>query len=154
MRPMPKNPFYTPSGGQDRDRPWWYWGRERWTRRDGYACWCTNFDAWRGGGADPTWMAVDPNGSVCSLRATETCDIMAEIDRLHPLPQPRLCAGQVWMSEDGKWTQLISSAASTDSGMLRMLGTAEGASTVTWISYPFLLHDPLDPSLAPWSACV
>lgn len=134
MKPMPENAFYPQQAGRHPVRPWWRTEDGGLTRADGWRV----YHRVIGSSLVAQCYAPGPLQIPVGTRWPNTnalADYLAEVDKRWPLPRPRLCAGQVWMSAEG------------DNTVVMTQGNAQ-----TYTAYDILLFDPVDPSLAPWSA--
>lgn len=135
MRCMPKNNLYVPKVGAMLARPWWCMSYGRWSRTDGASA-----------------LQVD---------------VAAFIDQEDPVAPPPLRAGQVWLLE----ARNVTTTALLDIvGWTKPVWTGVGASVrlggkdltrteaeslllhgtdPQWKA--FLIFDPLDPRVAPWT---
>ena len=165
MKPLPDNRFYAiPTHSEDspqfpwwthtqqvRHRPWW-----RLEKRKEFRVWSRP--------ADPSmWVRSSGGGWRSSLDATirpptDLLSMIEAIDRAHPLPPPRICAGQVWMRASFRFPD-PSTYAVREAGSADLHGIVKASPKVLWPgggvsdlhAECFLLFDPCMPHLAPWS---
>lgn len=110
-------------------RPYAPWWRLEWCAA-GYGQWCRR------------WVRSDGKIVSFSDKVTEA-DLIAQMDRDHPLPHPGIRNGQIWADAEGR-------SVSVGSGIYKTIGQVTEEALVLR-GLVFLVSDQACPWLAPWA---